>query len=79
MSHGIENFSLPFLQALLLFELSFLILYQRRPRLLRYVSGIFTSVCTSLCVCSFPASLGLQNRFVNKEIELWVSILDILN
>ena len=33
------------------------------------------SVCTSLCMCSFPASLGLQNRLVNKEIELWVSIL----
>ena len=26
-------------------------------------------------MCSFPASLGLQNRLVNKEIELWVSIL----
>ena len=37
------------------------------------------SVCTSLCVCSFPVILGLQNRLVNKEIELWVSILDILN
>lgn len=37
------------------------------------------SVCTSLCVCCFPASLGLQNRLVNKEVEVWVSILDILN
>ena len=46
---------------------------------MRYVEGIFTSVCTSLCVRSFPAILGLENRLVNKEIELWVSILDILN
>ena len=79
MSHGIENFSLPFLQALSLFEFSFIILYRRRPRLLRHLEGIFTSLCTSLFVCSFPASLGLQNGLVNKEIELWVAILDILN
>ena len=46
---------------------------------MRYVEGIFTSVCTSLCVRSFSAILGLENRLVNKEIELWVSILDILN
>ena len=26
-----------------------------------YVEGIFTSVCTSLCVRSFPAILGLEN------------------
>ena len=47
---------------------------------MRYVEGIFTSVCTSLCVRSFTAILGLQNRLVNKEIEpLWVAILGILN
>ena len=46
---------------------------------MRYVEGIFTSVCTSLCVRSFPVILGLQNRLVNKEIELWVTILDILD
>ena len=79
MSHGIENFSLPLLQALSLFEFSFIILYQRRPRLLRYVEGIFTSVCISLCVRSFSAMLSIQNRLVNREIELWVTILDILN
>ena len=28
---------------------------------------------------SFTAFLGLQNRLVNKEIELWVAILGILN
>ena len=46
---------------------------------MRYVEGIFTSVCTCLCVRSFTAFLGLQNRLVNKEIELWVAILGILN
>ena len=46
---------------------------------MRYVEGIFTSVCTSLCVRSFSAILGLENRLVNKEIKLWVTILDILN
>ena len=35
---------------------------------MRYVEGIFTSVCTSLCVRSFSAILGLENRLVNKEI-----------
>ena len=46
---------------------------------MRYIEGIFTSVCTSLCVRSFTAILGLQNRLVNKEIELWVAILGILS
>ena len=46
---------------------------------MRYVEVIFTSVGTCLCVHSFTASLGLENRLVNKEIELWVSILDIFN
>ena len=46
---------------------------------MRYVEGIFTSVCTSLCVRSFSAILGLEDRLVNKEIELRVAILDILN
>ena len=35
---------------------------------MRYVEGIFTSVCTSLYVRSFSAILGLENRLVNKEI-----------
>ena len=70
---------MPFLRALLLSDVSFIILYYRGPRLLRYVEGIFTSVCTSLCVRSFSAILGLENRLVNKEIKLWVTILDILN
>ena len=43
------------------------------------MEGIFTSVCTSLCVCSFSAILGLEDTLVNKEIELRVDILDILN
>lgn len=46
---------------------------------MRYVEGIFTSVCISLCVRSFSAMLSIQNRLVNSEIELWVTILDILN
>ena len=46
---------------------------------MRYVEGIFTSVCTSLCVRSFSAIWGLEDRLVNKGIELWVTILDILN
>ena len=46
---------------------------------MRYVEGIFTSVCTSLCVRSFSAILGLEDTLVNKEIELRVDILDILN
>ena len=46
---------------------------------MRYVEGIFTSVCTSLCVRSFSAILGLEDRLVNKEIELRDAILDILN
>ena len=46
---------------------------------MRYVEGIFTSVCTSLCVRSFSAILGLEDRLVNKEMELWLTILDILN
>ena len=41
---------------------------------MRYVEGIFTSVCTSLCVRSFSAILGLQNRLVNKEIELYMGL-----
>ena len=43
---------------------------------MRYVEGIFTSVCTSLCVRSFSAILGLEDRLVNKEIELRVAILN---
>ena len=39
---------------------------------MRYVEGIFTSVCTSLCVRSFSAILGLENRLVNKEIMGWL-------
>ena len=46
---------------------------------MRYVEGIFTSVCTSLCVRSFSAIWGLEDRLVNKGIELWVTILEILN
>ena len=40
------------------------------------MEGIFTSVCTSLCVRSFSAILGLEDRLVNKEIELRVAILN---